>query len=92
MRLDHDENGDTAHPAIQGVRTSQIFLNDRQLQQNGYSIDDVASFVLNYTKGQATSDPSTLPAGSAGDHVFAAAFPASVFAHPLPCLPEMKAA
>jgi Type I phosphodiesterase / nucleotide pyrophosphatase len=85
-------NGDTAHPAIQGVRTSQIFLNVRQLQQNGYSVQDVASFVLNYTKGQATADPSTLPAGTSGDHVFAAAFPTSVFAKPLPCLPEMKTA
>lgn len=77
--------------AIQGVRTSQIFLNARALEQAGSSVEDVASFVLSYTKAQAVSDPTSLPAGEAQDEVFAAAFPASVFDEPLPCLPEMEA-
>jgi hypothetical protein len=76
--------------SIQGVRTSQIFLRANELQQSGHTVEDVAAFILRYTKAQAVSDPSTLPAGTGSDRIFAAAFPASVFAHPLPCLPEMK--
>jgi hypothetical protein len=75
--------------AIQAVRTSQIFLNANELEQEGSSIEDVASFVLDYTKAQAASDASSLTAGEAQEKVFAAAFPASVFDEPLSCLPEM---
>jgi type I phosphodiesterase/nucleotide pyrophosphatase len=75
--------------AIQAVRTSQIFLRPEALDQAGSSVEDVAAFVLNYTKGQAVSDPSTLQPGEAQEKVFAAAFPSSVFDQPLSCLPEM---
>ena len=77
--------------AVQAVRASQIFLNARVLEQQGSSVDTVASFILDYTKAQVVSDPSSLPAGEAQERVFAAAFPASVFAEPLSCLPEMAA-
>jgi hypothetical protein len=75
---------------IQLVRVSQIFLRPDVLERDGFSVEDVAAFILNYTKGQAVSDPSTLAPGEAQEKVFAAAFPASVFDEPLPCLPEMS--
>ena len=75
--------------SVQGVRTSEIFMYPDALRQGDHTIDDVATFVLNYTKGQATSDPSTLAPGEASQEVFAAAFPTTVFDRQLPCLPEM---
>ncbi len=36
------------------------------------------------------SNPSSLSAADEQTKVFAAAFPTSVFARPLPCLPEMQ--
>ncbi|HEV8563536.1 MAG TPA: alkaline phosphatase family protein [Actinomycetota bacterium] len=77
--------------AVQFVRTSQIFLDAKALQQQGSSVEAVASFVLDYTKAQAVSDPSSLAADEGQEKVFAAAFPASVFNEDLPCLQEMAA-
>jgi hypothetical protein len=81
--------GDPDRPVTEAVRVSQIFLSDQGLRDNGVA-EDVASFVLGYTKGQATDAP--LPAAEADDRVFAAAFPTSILAEPLPCLPEASGA
>jgi hypothetical protein len=59
-----------------------------ELRQSGHTVEEVADFLLHYTKGQASSDPSSLPAGTADDDVFSAVFPTSVFDSPLPCLKE----
>jgi Type I phosphodiesterase / nucleotide pyrophosphatase len=71
-----------------GVRTSQTFLNMQELEQSGYSVEDIADFMLHYTKGQASANPSSLTADEQNDEVFSAVFPTSVFDHPLPCLSE----
>ena len=82
-----DTDGDSTS-VIVGVRTSQTFLNMTELRQNGLTVEEVADFMLHYTKEQASSDPSSLSLAERGDDVFAAVFPASVFDHPLPCLQE----
>jgi hypothetical protein len=71
-----------------GVRTSQTFLNMQELEKSGYTVEDISDFILHYTKGQATANPSSLSAAEQSEEVFAAVFPTSVFDHPLPCLPE----
>ena len=80
-----DEDGTSA---IIGVRTSQTFLNEIELRQSGHTVEEIAEFMLHYTKAQASSDPSSLSAAEQDDEVFAAVFPTSVFDAPLPCLPE----
>lgn len=73
-------------PVVTLVRTSQIFLNEAELARNGYTPEDVARFVLDYTKGQAAE----VPEAERGDTVFSAAFPTSVL-EGLECLPEARA-
>jgi hypothetical protein len=82
-----DDDGDSTS-AIIGVRTSQTFLNMAELRQSGHTVEEVADFLLRYTEGQASADPSSLPTGTADDEVFSAVFPTSVFDQPLPCLKE----
>ena len=62
---------------FQAVRTSQIYLNEDAMRASGYTVAQVARFVLDYTKEQGAPDPSTVPADELEDTVFAAAFPAS---------------
>ncbi len=87
LQAQFDDDGDSTS-AIIGVRTSQTFLNMAELKQSGHTVEEMADFLLHYTKGQASSDPSSLPAGTADDEVFSAVFPTSVFDSPLPCLKE----
>jgi Type I phosphodiesterase / nucleotide pyrophosphatase len=68
-----------------GVRTSQTFLNMDALEKSGHTVEEIADFMLHYTKGQASANPASLSAAEQDDEVFAAVFPASVFDHPLPC-------
>jgi arylsulfatase A-like enzyme len=77
--------------AIQAVRTSMIYVNEGAMRDNGYTLNQISTFILHYTKAQATPDPSTLPEAERGDRVFAAAFPNSILPH-LRCLPEARAA
>jgi hypothetical protein len=82
-----DDDGDSTSVII-GARTSQTFLNEAELRQSGHTVEEIADFMLHYTKAQASSDPASLTAAERDEEVFAAVFPASVFDHPLPCLDE----
>jgi hypothetical protein len=73
---------------IIGVRTSQTFLNVPELERDGHTVEEVAEFMLHYTKAQASSDPTSLAPDEQDDEVFAAVFPSAVFASPLACLEE----
>jgi hypothetical protein len=72
------------------VRTSQIYLNEDALRASGYSEADIARFVLNYTKEQGASDPTTVPSDQLQDHVMSMALPIDLLDR-LPCLPEARA-
>ena len=74
---------------IQAVRTSMVYVNEDVMRANGYTLDQIASFVLHYTKAQAT--PSGPPPADGNDRVFAAAFPNSILPH-LGCLEEARRA
>jgi hypothetical protein len=75
---------------FQAVRTSQIYVNEPAMRASGYTFEDVARFVLDYTKEQGAPDPSVVPADELDDRVFAAAFPIDVLPN-LRCLPEARA-
>jgi arylsulfatase A-like enzyme len=72
------------------VRTSQIYLNEDALRASGYSEADIARFVLNYTKEQGASDPTTVPSDELQDRVMSMALPIDLLDR-LPCLPEARA-
>jgi hypothetical protein len=74
---------------IQAVRTSMVYVNEGAMRDSGYTLNQIATFILHYTKGQATPDPSTLPAAERDDRVFSAAFPNSILPR-LRCLPEAR--
>jgi hypothetical protein len=72
------------------VRTTQVYLDGDGLDRARASVDDVAAFLLRYTKAQGAPPSVTVPDGERDDLVFSAVFPVDVFRDPLPCLPEME--
>ena len=82
------DDGDDA-PAVLRVRTSQVYMNLDEMKDGGYTLDDVARYINDYTKEEAAQDPSTVPASERNDRVIAAAFPSESLSH-LPCLPEAR--
>jgi hypothetical protein len=79
----------TGQSVFQAVRTSQIYVNEQAMRASGYAFEDIARFVLDYTKEQGAPDPSSVPADQLDDRVFAAAFPIEVLPS-LRCLPEAR--
>lgn len=75
---------------FQAVRPSQIYVDERVMRASGYTFEQIARFILEYTKGQAASDPSTVPSEQLEDRVFAAALPIDILPQ-LACLPEARA-
>jgi type I phosphodiesterase/nucleotide pyrophosphatase len=80
------DDGDGA-PAVQRVRTSQVYMDADEMKDAGATLDEVSRFIVNYTKAQASNDPSSLPASAQDDRVFSAAFPSEILGE-LQCLPE----
>ena len=75
---------------FEAVRTSQLYVNEAPMRESGYSLEQIASFVLHYTKGEGHPDgPDAVPEAERDDPVFAAAFPISVLQN-LECLPEAR--
>ena len=79
----------TDDSVFQAVRTSQIYVNEYAMRAGGYSFEQIAQFVLDYTKAQGAPDPSTVPADELADTVFSAAFPIEILPL-LRCLPEAR--
>jgi hypothetical protein len=71
------------------VRTSQIYLNEDAMRASGYTFEQVAQYVLDYTKEQGAPDPSTVPTDELDDRVFSAALPIRLLDR-LRCLPEAR--
>jgi hypothetical protein len=75
---------------FQAVRTSQVYVNEPAMEASGYTFEQIARFLIEYTKGQGASDPSTVPEADRDDRFFSAAFPIEMLPD-LPCLPEARA-
>jgi hypothetical protein len=80
----------TDDSVLQAVRTSQVFVDEKAMEASGYTFEQIAGFLLDYTKGQGASDPSTVPAAERGDRVFSAAFPIDLLPE-LSCLDDVRA-
>lgn len=82
-----DTDGDDTK-IVELVQPTQIFVNEAELEQNGFMLDDVAEWIMGLTKGDVS--PVALPPDQADDPIFQAAFPSSIMSS-LPCLPEARA-
>ncbi len=85
-----DTDGDNT-PVVELVQPSQVFLNVPELEQNGFTVADVARYVMTLTQAQTASPTQTVDPATANDPVFQAAFPSDLMQN-LPCLPEANAA
>jgi hypothetical protein len=84
--FDHD--GDDTH-IVQLIQPTQIFIDTAELTQNGYTLGDVARWVMGLTKSDVAQPGVVVPPDQANDPVFQAAFPSAMMSH-LPCLPEAR--
>jgi Type I phosphodiesterase / nucleotide pyrophosphatase len=80
----------TDRSVFQAVRTSQVYVNEPAMEASGYTFEQIARFLTEYTKEQGASDPSTVPEAERDDRFFSAAFPIEMLPD-LPCLPEARA-
>jgi predicted AlkP superfamily pyrophosphatase or phosphodiesterase len=80
-----DDDGDDVK-LVDAPRVTQFWLNTSELEDNGFTLEDVARFVLGYTKADSAADPSRVPEDRRDDRLFSAAFPASLLDGGLPCL------
>lgn len=83
-----DADGD-AVPLIQKIRPTQMWLDDAELAENGFTEVDVARFVAGLTQADTAKPSLSIQPGKAAERVFASAFPSSILAA-LPCLPEAR--
>lgn len=79
----------TDEPVFLAVRTSQLYVNVPAMEASGYTFEQIAGFILGYTKAQGASDPSIVPEAERDDLVFAAAIPIELLPS-LRCLPEAR--
>ena len=83
-----DTNGDDT-PIVELVQPSQVFLNTDELAKNGFTVGDVARYIMTLTQQQTAGPGQTVDPATANDKVFQAAFPSALM-QDLPCLPEAQ--
>ncbi len=84
-----DTDGDETR-IVELVQPTQIFVNERELRQNGHTLEEVSEWILGLTKADTALPDVAVPAAETGDPVFEAAFPSEIM-RDLPCLPEARA-
>jgi hypothetical protein len=84
--FDHD--GDNEH-IVQLIQPTQIFIDTAELRQNGYTLAEVAEWIMGLTKAETAGPGTVVPPDQANDPVFQAAFPSDIMPT-LPCLPEAR--
>lgn len=84
--FDHD--GDSTH-IVELIQPTQIFIDVPELRQNGYTLGQVAQWIMGLTQAQTAGAGVAVDPASANEKVFQAAFPSAVM-RTLPCLPEAR--
>jgi hypothetical protein len=80
----------TGASVFEAVRNSQVYLDEDAMRRSGYSVEQIARFVLSYTKAQgAPGGAADVPEAERDDPVFAAAIPIDMLPS-LDCLPEAR--
>jgi len=83
-RFDDDDD----RPLLQRMRTTEMWLDREELEENGHTLEEVSTFVLGITKGE-TVGSQTISPGEADDTVFDAVLPSAML-RSLPCLDEAR--
>jgi hypothetical protein len=79
------DSDDDATPVVQKMRTTQMWLDEQELAQNGFTLDQVAQFVSGLTEQDTVKPTGTIEPGHEDDLVFEAVFPTGIM-RKLPCL------
>lgn len=76
-------------PVVEKLRPTEVWFNEGSLEASGFSLEQVARFVMNLTQEQAkgTSAQSEPVPGHEQDKVFAGAFPSTLL-DAMPCIPN----
>ena len=74
---------------VELMQPTQAFLNMKELEANGHSVEDVARFMMTFTQAQTAGGGVVPTPGEENDVVMEAAFPSAIM-QDLPCLPEAK--
>jgi hypothetical protein len=80
-----DTDGDRTS-VIRRMLETQLWMNVSELEENGYTPEDVAGFLMAYTTEDNAADPSSVSGDLRNERLFRAALPGSVL-DALPCLP-----
>ncbi len=84
--------GSELRPVILKARPTQMWLDTKLLERQGYTVEQVAEFIQGLTQEEVVGTSFILRTGETDDQVFQAVFPTSMIEQ-LPCLPEaMRAA
>ena len=83
-----DTDGDDL-PIVELMQPTQAFLDLNELKQNGYTVDDVARYMMTFTQAQTAGGGVVPNPGQENDTVMQAAFPSALMPD-LPCLPEAR--
>jgi len=84
--FDHD--GDSTR-IVELVQPTQIFVNTTELRRNGYTLAQVAEWIMSLTESDVAAPGVSVDPAHANDKVFQAAYPSSIMST-LPCLPEAR--
>jgi hypothetical protein len=71
------------------MQPTQVFLDVDELEQNGYTVADVARYMMTFTQAQTAGEGIEPNPGQENDIVMEAAFPSAMMPD-LPCLPEAR--
>jgi hypothetical protein len=83
-----DTDGDEAR-IVQLVQPTQVFIDERELRQNGHTLEELSAWIMGLTKADVALPGVVVPADEADDPVFQAAFPSEIM-NDLPCLTEAR--
>ena len=88
LQATFDTDGDDV-PVVDLVQPAQVFLNEEELAENGFTVADVARWALALTQADTAGGGVTPQPGRENDPVFQAVFPSDLMLD-LACLPEGK--
>jgi hypothetical protein len=72
---------------LQSTRPTEMWVDVEELENNGFTLGDMARYISRYTRGQYVSDPGSLSEQKRQERLFSLAIPGSMLQR-LPCLPE----
>jgi hypothetical protein len=86
VQAEFDRDGDEV-PVVDYVQPTHVFVNEEELREQGFSLNDVAAYLLTVTKEHVGSDTWPVAASDLDEPAFLAAYPSSLLEE-LSCVRE----